>query len=116
MRGTARHVQRGSEIWGGQDGNVSSRQVLTFRIERDGMQPVPVQLKGLHIDGMVAEGDDVSVDRDPVAGKVLKTKRVENHTTGVPVESYYYRGWMLVFVVGAVLAFVAWMLVVFLVL
>ena len=116
MRGTALHVQRSSELWGGGDSSPTTRHILTFRIERDGMQPVPVQLKGFHIDGMVAEGDEVSVDAEQVPGKVVKAKRVENHTTGVPVEAYYYRGWTLAFLIIALLAFAAWMLVIFFVL
>ena len=77
------------------------------------MPPVPVQLKGMNIGGMVAEGDEISVEAEPRPGKVLKTKRVENLTTGVPVEAYAYRGWQLVFVIVALLAFVAWMLAIF---
>jgi hypothetical protein len=86
MRGIARDVQHRTEIYGtGTDGNVSSRHVLTFRIERPGSPPVPVQMKGMRIEGVLADGDEVSVEAEHRPGKVMKTKRVENLTTGVPV-------------------------------
>ena len=86
MSGIARDVRHRSELWGGQNGGTSSMDVLTFRIERPGMQPVPVQMRALDIEGLITDGGEVRVDAEQRPGKVLKTKRVENLTTGVPVD------------------------------
>jgi hypothetical protein len=91
VRGIARDVQYRSEVFSsgpsGQFGTSSTGTytILTFRIERPGEQPVPVQMKSVRVEGSISDGDEVEIDAEQRPGKVLKTKRVINHTTGVPI-------------------------------
>lgn len=88
MSGVARDVRFRTEVsGGGQNSTVSTTTVVTFRIERPGEQPIPVQMRGMRVEGTITDGDEVRADAVPVPGKVLKVKRVENLTTGVPVEA-----------------------------
>jgi hypothetical protein len=88
VRGVARDVRFRTEVsgTGGYDSSaVSSTTVLTFRIERPGHQPLPVQMRGMRIEGTLTDGDEVATGAEPRPGKVMKLKRLDNLTTGVPV-------------------------------
>ncbi len=90
VRGRASAVQHRTEISGGgmNNSSVSTTHVLLFRIERPGEPPLQVQMKGQFMSGTVAEGDEVIVHGDPPRpGKPMKTKYVENLTTGIPVHT-----------------------------
>ncbi len=105
--GRASGIQTRTQVWSSysRDGGSSthSREILNFRIEREGgAQPVVVQLKGLEIEGVVSDGDCVEVQGPAQPGKVLKTKRVENLTTGVPVVAKGYPTYVKVLMVPAV--------------
>lgn len=67
---------------------VTSTHVLLFRIERPGEPLLQVQMKGQFMNGTVADGDEVIVHGEPPRpGRVMKTKYVENLTTGIPVHT-----------------------------
>lgn len=90
LRGRASAVQHRTEVSGGgmNSSHVTSTHVLLFRVERPGEPPVQVQMKGQFMSGTVAEDDDVVVyGNPPRPGRVMKTKYVENLTTGVPVHT-----------------------------
>ncbi|HEX8648902.1 MAG TPA: hypothetical protein VF715_18545 [Thermoleophilaceae bacterium] len=89
VRGRASAVQYRTEVSGG-GGNTqtSTTHILLFRIERPGEPPIQVQMRGRFMNGTVADGDDVIAYGDPPRpGKVMKTKYVENMTTGIPVHT-----------------------------
>lgn len=90
VRGRASAVQYRSQVSGGGMNNspASTTHILLFRIERPGEPPIQVQMKGAFLNGTVAEGDDVIAYGDPPRpGKTMKTKFVENMTTGIPVHT-----------------------------
>jgi hypothetical protein len=116
ISGTARAIQYRNELSGGYSSgssvSVQSRTVLTFRVDPgDGGPPVPVELKGLSIEGDIAEGDWVDVYGRYRPGRVLKAKAVVNRTTGVPVEARGAPGWakaIAVILAIAIIGFIAW--------
>jgi hypothetical protein len=116
VAGTAHAIQYRNQISGGYSSsssvNIQSQTVLTFRVDPgDGSLPVPVQLKGLSIEGDIADGDWVEVGGTWRAGKVMKAKWVMNRTTGVEVEARGTPAWAKVLatiVILAVLGFIAW--------
>jgi hypothetical protein len=70
--------------------SVVAHTVITFRIERydsDGnrLPPVPVEIRGEHIEGVIVEGDSVSVSGRSTLGSVMHVKTVENHSMGMTV-------------------------------
>jgi hypothetical protein len=120
IAGTARDVRYREELQSHYSSNsngfggsttVTATQVLTFRIVLGDGGLIPVQLKGRAIEGDLTEGDQVEVWGKLRPGKVMKAKRVENLTTGIPVESKGVPLWakivMTPFVI-AILGFIAW--------
>jgi hypothetical protein len=118
VAGTARDVRFRTEIRGGGSHgsgggatSIQSRSILTFRIERDATAPVPVELRGLNIDGVIADGDLVEVAGPARPGRVLKASTVVNRTTGVPVVARGMAAWAKVLaavVIVWVIAIFAW--------
>ena len=90
VRGRASAVQTRTQVSGGgmNNSSVSTTHYLLFRVERPGQPPLQVQLKGQFMNGTIADGDEVIVHGDPPRpGKVMKTKYVDNLTTGIAVHT-----------------------------
>lgn len=89
VRGRATAVQYRAQVSGGgmNNSSTSTTHILLFRIERPGQPTVQAQMKGAFLNGTIADGDEVIAYGEPRPGKIMKTKYVENITTGIPVHT-----------------------------
>ena len=67
--------------------------VWDFRVERPGMAPVMVEMRGFRFRGDISNGDIVDiVATDASPGQVLKVRRLVNLTTNAEITTSYGRG------------------------
>ena len=67
--------------------------VWDFRLERPGLAPVQVEMRGFRMYGAIADGDDVEVlGRDSAATGLIHTRRLRNYTAQADVRVSYGRG------------------------
>jgi tetratricopeptide (TPR) repeat protein len=67
--------------------------VWDFRVERPGMAPVMIEMRGFRFRGDISNGDIVDIiTRDASPGQVLKVRRLLNLTTNAELTTSYGRG------------------------
>lgn len=96
LRGVVRNVQFRSEL----RGEHGSIQVLTFHLEQHDavgkeLQPVLVELRGVSLEGQVADGEQVTVAGKWRNGRVV-AKQVVSQTTGAAVGARRPPVWLMV--------------------
>jgi hypothetical protein len=96
LRGVVRNVQFRSEL----RGEHGSIQVLTFHLEQydavgKELQPVLVELRGVSLEGQVADGEQVTVAGKWRNGRVV-AKQVVSQTTGAAVGTRRPPVWLMV--------------------
>lgn len=102
LHGVAQNVQYRSEMRS-ENGAV---QVLTFRLEQPGLQPVQVELRALALKGQVVEGENVTVTGRWRGGRLV-AREIVSESTGVAVRGRKPPWWLAVPVAIAFLVFFA---------
>ncbi|HEY3558632.1 MAG TPA: hypothetical protein VGL05_14270 [Kribbella sp.] len=102
LRGVARNVQYRSETRS-ENGAI---QVLTFRLDQPGLQPVQVELRALALEGQVVDGEEVSVTGKWRSGRVV-AQEIVSQSTGAAVRARKPPLWLAVPVAIAFLVFFA---------
>ena len=110
LSGVVRNVQFRSELRG-ENGSV---QVLTFQLEQHDavgkqLQPALVELRGLSLEGQVADGEQVTVAGKWRNGRVV-AKQVVSQTTGASIRARRPPLWVAVPVAIIFAAFFAFVL------
>ena len=82
LRGVARNVQYRSET----RSDNGAIQVLTFRLEQPGLQPVQVELRAPALQGQVVDGEEVTVSGKWRDGRVV-AREIVSQTTGATVRA-----------------------------
>ncbi|MGZ0149215.1 hypothetical protein ACXJJ3_19260 [Kribbella sp. WER1] len=89
LRGVARNVQYRSEA----RSDNGAIQVLTFRLEQPGQQPVQVELRTLALTGQVVDGEDVTVSGKWRGGRLV-AREILSTSTGVAVRGQRPPWWL----------------------
>lgn len=66
--------------------------VWDFRVERPGMAPVMIEMRGFRFRGDISNGDVVDIAGDASPGRVLRVRQLLNLTTDAEIKTSYGRG------------------------
>jgi hypothetical protein len=80
--GTATHVKTRTEQRGGGIMPLRQVQIVEFRLQRNGLEPVPVFMQGNRLRGTIRDGDQIVLPGKPRPRAVYQTRKVYNETAG----------------------------------
>ena len=84
-QGIATHVKTRSEQRGGGILPVRQVQILEFRLQRDGLEPISVFMQGSRLKGTIRDNDRIVLPGKPKPRAVYQTRKVFNETAGSAV-------------------------------
>ena len=120
--GEARDIEQRSEVRGSGGGyyggsgyygpSFSSEQILSFRLvldsPLDGVEMIPVELRGRSLEGSIKKGDRIQVEGPWKPGRPLRVKQVYNLTTQSRVGAVPLPIWAKALILLVVLFLAGW--------